>query len=200
MRIVVAELSHETNTFSPVITDLARFSHGDPTPPEGAAALAVYRGTATCLGGFIEVCESAGADIVLPIAAGAAPSGPVENDAFEYIANKIVAAIADGCDAVMLELHGAMVTRTYDDGEGELLRRIREVAPEVPIARRARHARQSVSGDRRARRTLSPGYQTYPHIDMDATAIRAGTRVVEDARRQAPSRRWCGAMRRCCRT
>ena len=43
-------------------------------------------------------------------------------------------------------------TRTYADGEGELLRRIRAVAPNVPIARCARHARESVSGDRRARR------------------------------------------------
>ena len=73
MRIVVAELSHETNTFSPVVTDLARCSHGAAAPLEHDAALAVYRGTATCLGGFIEVCEAAGAEIVLPIAASAFP-------------------------------------------------------------------------------------------------------------------------------
>jgi microcystin degradation protein MlrC len=34
---------------------------------------------------------------------------------------------------VLLDLHGAMVTQTYDDGEGELLRRIRAIAPSVPI-------------------------------------------------------------------
>src|SRR3954447_24107883 len=116
MRIVVSEMSHETNTFSPVVTDLARFSHGAQAPLEGAAALATYRGTATGLGGFIDVCESAGAQIVLPIAAGAAPSGPVEDAAFDYIAQKIVDAVARGCDAVMLDLHGAMVTKTHDDG------------------------------------------------------------------------------------
>ena len=47
MRIVVAQMSHETNTFSPVVTDLARFSHGAAAPLEGDAALSVYRGTAT---------------------------------------------------------------------------------------------------------------------------------------------------------
>jgi microcystin degradation protein MlrC len=41
--------------------------------------------------------------------------------------------VAAGCDAVLLDLHGAMVTQTYEDGEGELLRRIRAVAPSVPI-------------------------------------------------------------------
>jgi len=178
MRIVVAELSHETNTFSPVVTDLARFSGGAAVPLEGEAALAVYRGTASCLGGFIEVCEAAGAEIVLPIAAGAAPSGPVENDAFEYIANKIVAAIAKGCDAVMLDLHGAMVTKTYDDGEGELLRRIREVAPDVPIAL-ALDMHANLYPETVARADVIAGYQTYPHIDMDQTAIRAGRALLQ---------------------
>ena len=65
----------------------------------------------------------------IPLVAGAAPSGPVENEAFEYIAGSIVAAAAAGCDAMLLDLHGAMVTRSFEDGEGELLRRIRDVAP-----------------------------------------------------------------------
>ena len=173
MRVVVAEMSHETNTFSPVVTDLARFSGGGAAPLEGDAALKVFRGTATGLGGFIAVCEEAGAEIVLPIAAGAAPSGPVENDAFEYIAGKIVAAVARGCDAVMLDLHGAMVTKTYDDGEGELLRRIRAVAPHVPIAV-ALDMHANLYPETVERADVIAGYQTYPHIDMDGTARRAG--------------------------
>jgi microcystin degradation protein MlrC len=173
MRIVVAEMSHETNTFSPVVTDLARFSGGSAVPLEGDAALKVFRGTATGLGGFIAVCEEAGHDIVLPIAAGAAPSGPVEDAAFEYIAGKIVAAIARGCDAVMLDLHGAMVTKTYDDGEGELLRRIRAVAPTVPIAV-ALDMHANLYPQLVERADVIAGYQTYPHVDMDGTAARAG--------------------------
>jgi len=47
MRIIVAEMSHETNTFSPVVTDLARFSHGASVPQEGDGAIATFRGTAT---------------------------------------------------------------------------------------------------------------------------------------------------------
>ncbi|MBT6274936.1 MAG: M81 family metallopeptidase [Chromatiales bacterium] len=174
MHIVIAQMSHETNTFSPVVTDLARFSRaGGAGPVEGDVAKAIFRGTASCMGGYLSVAEGAGADIIVPIAAGAPPSGPVEDDAYEYMVERIVAAARSGCDAIMLDLHGAMVTRSFEDGEGELLRRIREVAPEVPIA---------VALDMHANiypaivdnATIITGYHTYPHIDMDGTARRAG--------------------------
>ncbi|MAG00394.1 MAG: M81 family metallopeptidase [Pseudomonadales bacterium] len=172
MRIAIAMMSHETNTFSPVVTDLARFSRqGHSAPPAGEEAIGIYRGTASCLGGYLEVAEDQGADVFMPIAAGAPPSGPVEDDAFEFMADAIVAA-APECDAMLLDLHGAMVTRSYDDGEGELLRRLREARPGLPIA---------VSLDMHANltelmvnnATLITGYQTYPHVDMDETARRA---------------------------
>ncbi len=116
MRIIVAEMSHETNTFSPVVTDLARFSHGATVPQEGDGAIATFRGTATGLGGFIAVCESVGAQIILPIAAGAPPSGRVEDAAFEYIAQKIVTAAA----ARMRRDHARPARR---DGDQDLRRR-----------------------------------------------------------------------------
>ena len=171
MKVAIAMMSHETNTFSPVITDLARFSGGGTQPPSGARALELYRGTASCLGGYIEVAESQGAEILMSIAAGAAPSGPVENDTYEFICAAILEAAAD-CDAMLLDLHGAMVTKRFDDGEGELLRRIRELRPDLPIA---------VSLDMHANLTelmvqnctLLAGYQTYPHVDMDEAARRA---------------------------
>lgn len=172
MHIVIAQMSHETNTFSPVITDLARFSRRE-RPLSGDDAKEIFRGTATCMGGYLKVAEEAGADITIPVAAGAPPSGPVEDDAYEYMVGKIVDAAAEPCDAIMLDLHGAMVTKSFEDGEGELLRRIRAVNPDVPIA---------VALDMHANifpaivdnATIVCGYHTYPHIDMDSTAERAG--------------------------
>jgi len=173
MRIVVAQMSHETNTFSPVVTDLARFS-----PMTGRAAIDTFRGTASCLGGFIGVCEAAGAKIELAIAAGAAPSGPVEDEAFEYIADKITTAVAAGCDAIMLDLHGAMVTRTHDDAEGELLRRIRRSAPTTPIAV-ALDMHANVYAAMVENADIIAGYHSYPHVDMDTTAERAGRALLK---------------------
>ncbi len=173
MRVVIATMSHETNTFSPVITDLDRFSGGRPAPLAGEEAVRTYTGTASCPGGYLRAAAEFGAEVVVPIIAGAPPSGPVENDAFEYIAERIVAAAADGPDAILLDLHGAMVTKSFEDGEGELLRRVRAVAPDVPVGV-ALDMHANLYPDMVDLATMVTGYHTYPHIDMDETALKAG--------------------------
>jgi microcystin degradation protein MlrC len=178
MKLVIAQMKHETNTFSPVPTPLARFAGRSGIPPEGKDAIDAYRGTGSAIGAFIELAERAGAEIVLPIAASAWPSGPVDDAAFEHIAGRIVAAVAAGCDAALLDLHGAMVTQTHADGEGELLRRLRAVAPDLPIGvaldMHANNAAEFASGV-----TTLAGYQTYPHVDMHGTGLRAGRPIVD---------------------
>jgi microcystin degradation protein MlrC len=173
MHVVIATMSHETNTFSPVVTDLDRFSGGRPEPLHGAEAEAVYRGTASCVGGFLEAAAERGATVSIPIVAGAPPSGPVLDEAYEYIAERIVAAAGTAPDALLLDLHGAMVTASHEDGEGELLRRIREVAPDLPIGVALdMHANLYPAMIELA--TVVAGYQTYPHVDMAETALKVG--------------------------
>jgi microcystin degradation protein MlrC len=177
MRLVIAQMKHETNTFSPVPTPLARFASGRTAPPEGEEVRDAFKGTGSAIGAFIDLAEKAGARAAYPVAGSAAPSGPVEADAFEHMAGRIVEAVARGCDAVLLDLHGAMVTETLDDGEGELLRRIRAVAPGVPIAVALdMHANVSEAMVREA--TVIAGYQTYPHVDMYETGLRAARPVL----------------------
>ena len=171
-RVVLAMMKHETNTFSPVPTDLARFSKGAERPLEGAEIVAAYRGTGSCTAGFIDVAEAAGAEIVPSIAASAPPSGPVRSAAYEYICDAILESVAGGCDAILLDLHGAMVTERHEDGEGELLARIREVAPDVPIGVTLdMHANLYPAMVENA--NVIAGYQTYPHIDYHETGVRA---------------------------
>jgi microcystin degradation protein MlrC len=177
VRLVLAQMKHETNTFSPVPTPLARFAHGRERPWEGREALEEFRGTGTALGAFIELAERAGAEIVLPVAAQAWPSGRVSQDAYELIAGKIVDAVKQGCDAVLLDLHGAMVTERLDDGEGELLARIRRVAPRVPIGVAHDMHANVFPATARVANSLA-GYQTYPHVDMHGTGIRAGQPIL----------------------
>ena len=93
------------------------------------------------------------------------------------MANAICDAVCKGCDGVMLDLHGAMVTSEHDDGEGELLRRIRVVAPDMPIAVSLDfHA--NLSAEMVANATVITGYCTYPHIDMEKTGRRAGKTLI----------------------
>ena len=173
MKIVIAQMKHETNTFSPVPTPLARFARGGGVPLAGREAYAAFEGTDSAIAAFFDLAEAAGAEMVIPVAATAWPSGPVEDTAFEHIAGRICDAVARGCDAILLDLHGAMVTRSFDDGEGELLARIRRIAPQTPIGV-ALDMHTNLSAAMVEHATVIAGYHTYPHIDVHETGLRAG--------------------------
>jgi microcystin degradation protein MlrC len=177
VRLVIAQIKHETNTFSPVPTPLARFAHGLNTPYEGDEVRDAFKGTGTALGAFLDLAERFGAETVLPVAGNAAPSGPVERSAYEYMAGRVVEATAQGCDAILLDLHGAMVVDGFDDGEGELLRRLRQVAPTIPIGV-ALDMHTNLSPAMAEYATVLAGYQTYPHVDMYDTGLRAGRPIL----------------------
>jgi microcystin degradation protein MlrC len=169
MRLLIAMMKHETNTFSPVPTPLARFA-----PLYGEAAIRAFRGTGTGLGAYIDLAEREEAEIVLPIAAGAPPSRPVEDDAYARITDTICEAVAHGgFDGIMLDLHGAMVTESLEDGEGQFLKRLRAIDPKTPIAVSLdMHA--NLYDEIIANATVVIGYRTYPHIDTYETARLAG--------------------------
>src|SRR5215467_950146 len=152
---------------------LARFGNG-PGPLYGEAAMRAYRGTGTGLGAYLDVAERDGAEIVLPIAAGAPPSRPVEDSAYAHITDKICEAAArGGFDGIMLDLHGAMVTESLEDGEGQFLKRLRAIDPKTPIAVSLdMHA--NLYDEIVANATVVTGYRTYPHIDTYETARLAG--------------------------
>src|SRR5580693_10322943 len=181
MRLLIAMMKHETNTFSPVPTPLARFGHA-PGPLYGEAAIRAYCGTGSGVGAYLDLAEREGAEVVLPIAAGAPPSRPVEGAAFEHIAGAICDAVAKGgYDGMFLDLHGAMVTESFEDGEGELLRRIRALDPKTPIAV-AYDMHANLHEAMIANATVVSGYRTYPHIDTYETAQRAGDILVRTIR------------------
>jgi microcystin degradation protein MlrC len=169
MRLVAAMFKHETNSFSPVPTPLSRFGEGGPY--WGADAVAAYRGTGTPLGAFLEYAETADAETIVPVAAEAWPSGPVEDTAFRRIADAVAEAVSRGCDAVLLDLHGAMVTESHQDGEGVLLEQLRRVAPGTPIVA-ALDFHANLTGRMVASADALIGYKTYPHLDMYETGLR----------------------------
>src|SRR5580693_4362 len=169
MRLLIAMMKHETSTFSPVPTPLGRFG-----PLYDEAAIRAYRGTGTGLGAYLDLAERERAEIALPIAAGAPPSRPVEDDAYAHITDTICEAVArGGFDGIMLDLHGAMVTESLEDGEGQFLKRLRAIDSKIPIAVSLdMHA--NLYDEIIANATVVTGYRTYPHIDTYETARLAG--------------------------
>lgn len=175
MKIAVGMFKHETNTFSPVPTQWEHFGPGGPI--RGEAAYRTYRHSGYALAGLLAEAEAMGAEISIPIAARALPSAPVERDAYERIADALCAAARD-CDAMLLDLHGAMVAEHHEDGEGELLTRLRAVRPGLPIGV-AVDSHANVTDRFVANCTVMPGYRTYPHVDMAETGHLAG-RLLRD--------------------
>lgn len=134
MRIFIATLATETNTFSPF-----------PSVRESFTGREYFRGDGGLhppgLGNIplIEWRRLAGADgheIAESICAFAAPASKTQKTAYEGLRDELLEDLraALPVDEVLLFLHGAMVAEEYDDCEGDVIARVREiVGPSVPI-------------------------------------------------------------------
>jgi microcystin degradation protein MlrC len=175
-RYVAALVKHETNTFSPIETPLASFGHGEG-PAFGRAAAERFRGTNTPLAAYLDIAAREQAEVVTPVAAESWPSNKASRATFEALVRPIEDAVRAGCDAVFLDLHGAMVIDDCDDPEGEIARRVRAIAPAMPIAV-ALDYHTNLSGELVDNTTIIAGYKTYPHVDMYDAGMLAGTNLV----------------------
>lgn len=175
-RFVAALVKHETNTFSPVATPLASFGHGEG-PAFGEAARARFEGTNTPMAAYLDIARRESAEVVTPVAAESWPSCKSSRATFEALVRPIEDAVRAGCDAVLLDLHGAMVIDDCDDAEGEIVQRLRRIAPEVPIAVTLDY-HTNLSHVLVDNATVVTGYKTYPHVDMyEAGMLAAGILV-----------------------
>lgn len=171
-RILTAAFKHETNTFSPLATDLKAYAarclwYGPDVP-------AHFRATATEMGAFIDAAHRYGWDLVHTVAADATPSGKVTREAFDAIAGTIAQALREQgpFDAVLLCLHGAMVAEHTDDGEGELLRRLRDIAGDALPIGVTLDLHANVTDEMARLASVLVSYRTYPHIDQYETGMR----------------------------
>ena len=171
-RYVIALIKHETNTFSPIATPLASFGHGEG-PAFGEAARARFEHTATPMAAYLDLARREGADVVTPVAAESWPSNRASRATFETLVRPLEDAVRAGCDAVMLDLHGAMVIEDCDDAEGEIVRRLRRIAPALPIAVTLDY-HTNLSSTLVDHATVITGYKTYPHVDMYEAGLQAG--------------------------
>jgi microcystin degradation protein MlrC len=172
-RIAVGGFLHETNTFAPTKATYEDFVHGGGWPgmAHGADVLKVMRNINVGLAGFVAQAEANGWELIPTISCGASPSAHVTKDAFERIVKEMVDGIANAgrLDAVYLDLHGAMVTAHLDDGEGEILARVRStIGTALPlVVSLDLHANVTPEMVEHADALIA--YRTYPHVDMADT-------------------------------
>jgi len=181
-RVLTARFMHETNTFSRVPTDMAvirrRDVHLDNEIPEA------FLGTRSAFGATFEAADKFGWTLVHPVSANPNPSGIVTDGAFEQITGMILdtADMKGPIDGVLLHLHGAMVSQSHEDAEGEFLARLRHrLGRDVPVVVTLDlHANVTQRMADNASALIA--YRTYPHIDQYERAWQ-GAELLERAMR-----------------
>ena len=183
--VLTGSFVHESNTFKKGETTLQDFR--DEALDLGQAAIDRFGDVNDELAGFLDAGREAGWRVTHTVSAHANPGAPVSRDAFDHLAGIICDAAAKNratLDGILLSLHGSMVPSFCEDGEGELLRRLREVVgPDLPVAVTLDlHAMVTPAMVERAQILVS--YKTYPHVDMRETGRHAG-RLLDAAMRGA---------------
>lgn len=176
-RIAFGGFLHETNTFAPSKAGMEAFLQGGGWPPlaRGEAIFAAVKDVNVSAAGFVDSARGRDWELVPTLWCAASPSAHVTAEAFEALAGELVERIAAALplDGVYLDLHGALVTENHDDGEGELLRRVRvAVGPDVPLVV-SLDLHGNVTPLMMAMADALVAFRTYPHVDMALTGRRS---------------------------
>jgi microcystin degradation protein MlrC len=179
VKIVTGTISHETNTFSNIPTDLGEF--GKQTISLGDEIPRRFEGTNAIEAAFIEASKRHGFELVWTVWASAIPGGLIPRETFDWIEGKLLDGIrkAGKIDGVLLHLHGSMVVNGIPDAEGRILEDVRRlVGPDIPIANtldlHSLNTEQMLANS-----NLMIGYDTYPHVDPHERAAEVADNLVK---------------------
>jgi len=177
-RIALAGIMHETNTFAPMVTTYDDYA-GTKTGMSGIREkdeILALKGTRAnnASAGFMNIMEELGHEVVPLLLASAQPASTVTDDAFDRLTGMVLELLKENgpFDAVYLDLHGAMLTESYEDAETEIQRRVRSVVGDIPVV-----ASLDLHGNIPLEAVMEfdalVGYRTYPHVDAYETGERA---------------------------
>ena len=183
MRIALLGLCHETNTFSSVTTDLAKFENDGIL--RGEEIVAAHATAHTSLAGFLGAGKNDPSIEIVPLIwAWANPSSAITKAAFTDLTEEMFTLLRNNgpWDAVFLAQHGAAVSEDFPDADGEIVRRVREfVGENIPIGVSLdMHANVSSEVVRNA--TVIVGFQTNPHIDARERAEECALLIIDTVR------------------
>lgn len=170
MKLFVATLAAETNTFSPVRTGMAAFE--ELGIRRGGESDADPASISLMLNAIKECAREDGVEVVEGIGAVANPLGPVVRSVYGALRDELLSGLqaALPVDGVILLLHGAMIAEGYDDCEGDIAARVRHaVGADTPIgAELDLHCHMTEAMAKNI--DIPVAFKEYPHTD---TAERA---------------------------
>ncbi|MEM3394667.1 MAG: M81 family metallopeptidase [Nitrososphaerota archaeon] len=185
LRVLYGLIMQETNTFTPINTTFEYFlkTHG---LYKGEEIIERFKGSLSEAGGVIDAASKNNVELVPLIWTGAPPLGRILRESLERILNELLQMVekeaANGFDAVLLSLHGAMAAEGIDDADGYILSRVRRIIGyDVPLGVSFdMHA--NITERKVSESSIIVGYKTEPHIDMYQTGFRAAELTFQAAR------------------
>ncbi|MFK7836220.1 MAG: M81 family metallopeptidase [Sulfitobacter sp.] len=163
MKILIAGLATETNSFSPIPTGRLAFEDSfvsrqatQETPNIFSAPLHEWR----------RMAEARGWDVAETLSAFAQPAGPTIKTAYEAYRDEILAVVAqEKPDIFLISMHGAMIADGYDDCEGDLLSRARALLGEHAVIGLEIDPHSHLTDTMMQAANLIICYKEYPHTD-----------------------------------
>ena len=185
-RIALSSFLHETSTFSPVATTRGTFERQKLHPAE---VIQKFKGKRlnSALSGFFETAERLGHEVIPLVSfTEAEPSHTIPLDVFDWVMNQITDDLSEKgpFDGVFIDQHGAMVYGDFQDGEEEVVRRIRKVVGDIPIVSSI-DTHGNINPESFDLISAFEGYRTYPHIDIYETGGRCA-RIMDHLVRKKP--------------
>ena len=185
MRIFAATLATETNTFSPLPTSIEGYKEGVWLRPGEHPDDAPRMCTATL---FVARQRAAKENFTLIEGScfAASPAGTTNRADYETMRDEILEQLKQALplDGVLLGLHGAMVAHGYDDVEGDITERARQiVGPNTIIGVELDpHCHLTLKRLRNADITIL--YKEFPHTDVVDRAEDLLTLVLRTIRKE----------------
>jgi microcystin degradation protein MlrC len=174
MKVLITEIRQESNSFNPLLSGLAHWKNGWLLEPNEVRD--ALKDVECAVGGMIEVFEASShrPEILFGPAFCAQSGGPADPEVLEAFLRLLLPVVEANLplDAVFFSFHGALQTTDFDDAEGEIARRVRELVGPGCVLAASLDMHGYITEAFAADVDIMCGYHTYPHVDFAETGRR----------------------------
>ncbi|WMY72996.1 M81 family metallopeptidase [Buttiauxella selenatireducens] len=174
MKILITEFRQESNSFNPTNSTLEFWMQTGEY--EGADVRAQFDGYPCAIGGFLHALDESEhkPEVICGTVMACQSGGVAEQSVMDHYMSKLIPQITENLplDGIFISYHGALVTTEYDDPEGEITRRVRELVGNSAVISVATDLHAYISETLVRNTNVVLAYLTYPHVDYFETGYR----------------------------